>query len=253
VAAAVTAVLQATQPEILAVGEAHALRGREHIVSTTQRFEEQLLPVLATYGATELVVELLKPASGCSEAVATVKREQEPIVEKQDTGNQDRFLRLGHAARALGVVPFLLEPDCAEVESIAAAGDDAILRMLELIATKTEQKLRRFWTRNRSAPAPSGRSRLVLAYGGAMHNDIDVVPEKQGFSFGRALSERTAKRYVALDLIVPEYIMDTEVWRALPWYAHFDKENAPPDVTLFTTGPESYVLIFGRTPFAGPE
>lgn len=249
--AALVAVLRRS-PEILAFGEAHALAGA-HVATATERFERELLPLLAERGATELVVELLAPASGCAPTVESVRKEQQPVVEQQAEGNQDRFVQLGHTSRRLGIVPYILEPTCEEYQSVVDAGPDSIVRMLELIAIKSEQRLTRFWQKNQALQRPAaleavtGPARLVLAYGGAMHNDIDVPPEKQAFAFGKKLLERTRGRYIALDLIVPEYIKSTEVWRALPWYPHFDATNAPEDVTLFQTDEHSYTLIFGTT------
>lgn len=251
-ATALSAVLQRS-PEILAFGEAHALSGTQ-VPSATERFERELLPLLAERGATELVVELLAPASGCAPTVESVRQEQRPVVEKQAEGNQDRFVQLGHTSRRLGIVPYILEPTCEEYQSVVDAGPDSIVRMLELIAIKSEQRLTRFWQKNQASTRPAAMGTipapapLVLAYGGAMHNDIDVPPEKQAFAFGKNLLERTRGRYIALDLIVPEYIKSTEVWRALPWYPHFDATNAPEDVTLFQTDEHSYTLVFGKTP-----
>lgn len=263
----------AREPQVLGVGEAHALKGTEGIASATVRFEQQLLPLLAERGATELIVELLGPAQGCTKAVETVRKEQEQVVEKQAETNQNRFISLGHAARKLSVVPYILEPTCEEFEAVAKGGADGITRMLELIAVKTQAKLSAYWQRNTrpehaadasvqptapepkgEAPAPTRRftaaqrhSPLVLAYGGALHNDIHVSEQKQKFTYGKNMLQLTGGRYIALDLIVPEYIKPTDVWMSLPWYEHFDAANPPAETTLFQTDEHSYVLIFGRS------
>ncbi len=247
-----------SEPQMLAFGEAHALKGSEHIRSTTERFEQDILPVLAEAGASSLVVELLKPATGCEQAVKQTRKTEKQVTQKQVTENKNRFVQLGVASRRLGVVPFILEPDCAEFGSIAAAGENGVLRMLELIAIKTEQKMYKLWEQ----PPPKGKAKLVLAYGGAMHNDI--LPEKSSapraasgdgadppdeaskaaFTFGRQLHEATKGRYIAVDLIVPEFIKDTPVWKALPWYAHFNPQQPREQATLFQTGPNSFAIIF---------
>jgi hypothetical protein len=49
---------------------------------------------------------------------------------------------------------------------------------------------------------------------------------------------------VELDIIVREYIKDNDSWRALPWYAHFDREKHRDKVVLFRPAPGSYVMIF---------
>jgi len=258
-------VLLVRRPEVLAFGEAHALVGTEGIPTATERFETQFLPLLARNGAAQLVVELLAPAQGCEKTVQKVKKQQQPVVRQQDVGNQDRFVRLGHASKALGITPFILEPSCEEYAGVARGGADGVVRMLELIAQKTEVKLTKFVAHNRqggSQPAaatassealrpgdahPKVAPRLALAYGGAMHNDVSPSADKERFSFGKQIVSLTAGRYLEVDLIVPEYIKDTQAWRDLPWYEHFDPNVAPQAVTLLEVGPQSYTLIFART------
>ena len=89
--------------------------------------------------------------------------------------------------------------------------------------------------------------KLVLLYGGALHNDLAPRAGREAFSFGPELKAHTGGRYVELDLIVPEFIKDTETWRALPWYSHFDPKRAPEKTTLYNPSPGSYVLIFPRS------
>jgi len=56
--------------------------------------------------------------------------------------------------------------------------------------------------------------------------------------------------HVELDLIVPEAIKDTDAWRTLPWYAHFDaaaqRAVAQNRTLLITVRPRSFVLLFPR-------
>jgi hypothetical protein len=58
------------------------------------------------------------------------------------------------------------------------------------------------------------------------------------------MQSHTNGRYVALDLIVPEFIKDNDTWRSLPWYAHYDRARLGDHVTLFEVAPRSYVLVF---------
>ncbi len=81
-----------------------------------------------------------------------------------------------------------------------------------------------------------------------MHNDISPRRGNEAWSFGPDLAKHTEGRYVALDLIVPEYIADTPPWRALPWVAHFDPAAHPEKTTLFNPEPGSFVLVFPRYP-----
>ncbi len=241
------------KPQVLAVGEAHALLGMDHIKPSVEYFAEDLLPVLHDAGASELVVELLKPAQGCEKTVQAVRKTQEPVVERQDPQSQDRFVQLGHAAKKLGVTPYILEPTCDEYAGVVKGGPDGVVRMLELIAEKTEERLLRFWRRHQKEAGESRNGFIVLAYGGAMHNDVDVASDRTPFTFGRTMAEKTGGKYIALDLIVPEFIKRTDLWKALPWYPHFDVDSPPSEVTLFRTGEQSYVIIFGKSPKPSPN
>ncbi len=245
-AAAVGALLE-LQPHVVAFGEAHARRGAPAVPTATERFEREVLPVLARAGARQMVVELLLPATDCEQAVKAVEQVQKPVVAAQDAQNQDRFVSLGHAAKALGITPFLLEPSCDELRSIQGS-QDGVIGMLELIATKTTRLLLKM-QRTQSEPT------LLLAYGGAMHNDVGADEATKSFTFGDAMVEATKGRYLAVDLIVPEYIAPTPVWQKLPWFEPYARLGpSTSDVTLFRLDEHSFTLIFahGGPPVAQP-
>lgn len=246
-AAALRALLE-SKPQVVAFGEAHARRDAARVLTATERFERELLPVLAQSGAHQMVVELLLPATNCEKAVRAVEQVQKPVVQAQDAQNQDRFVSLGHAAKALGVTPFLLEPTCEEFQAIQGAGEDGVVRMLELIASKTTRVLLKM-KQVQSEP------QLLVAYGGAMHNDVGADPATKPFTFGDEMVEATKGRYLAIDLIVPEYIAPTPVWQKLPWYEAYQQLGASDQVTLFQVDQHSVTLIFARgaSPHAKPE
>lgn len=233
-----------SKPRILAVGEAHALAGTEGIATATERFEKDLLPVVAKRGASELVVELLKPAPECTKPVEAVAKQEKQVTRKQSGENKNRFVSLGVAAKNLSVTPFLLEPECAAYQRIAEAGDDAVIQMLSVIKEETQKRVTRFYDKQSQVAAGGGVPLMVVAYGGAMHNDLEADDAKADFSFGPALSELSDGQYLELDLIVPEFIADTEVWKALPWYSAIDTKQRRDDATLIRTGSRSFVLIF---------
>lgn len=234
---ALRAVLE-SRPAVVAFGESHALRGAADVLTATERFGDEFLPVLRANGAATLVVELINPPTGCETEKAAVAAVQKPIVERQDTGNQDRFVTLGHRARALSMVPLILEPTCADFVPVRQAGPDGVAALLELIAAQTRGKLERL-----SAHAKPGE--VVLAYGGGIHNDIAAPGETKPFAFGAGLGQTTGGRYIAVDLIVPEFVGDTEVWRSLPWYEYWPRLSQR-GVTLIQTKPGEYTLIMER-------
>lgn len=173
----------AENPRVLAVGETHPRQGVE-AKSTAARFVDELMPLLDGR-ATDLVVELWVAKSGCAarqraevRAVASAQRE---VTQAQAPKNQSDFLRLYTAGRAHGEHVHLLVPPCDEYGKIldAGAGDmDAMLTMIaNLSVTEIEKGL--------GAPDAG----LVVACGGAMHNDL--VP-RPGMPNGR--SDRGCRR-----------------------------------------------------------
>ena len=242
---ALTFVLQ-EQPLALGIGEAHALAGFEQVVPAVRRFTEALLPELRGR-ATHLVVELLAPDPRCESTTREVRRAQKPVTEQQSAHNRNDYVALGQRARELGIEPFVLSPTCDEYRAIADAGDAAIDVSLATIAKVTSRMLRGGLAKNHAADRPG----LVVGYGGALHNDIQPAPEKAGWSYGPELAAFSGGRYVELDLIVREFIKDTDVWKALPWYAHFDPSRDPSRWVVMRTAPHRYVLFFPATGSGG--
>lgn len=232
-------VVLSSQPLVVGIGEAHAQKGSEGLMSTTARFTEQLLPWLAPKSS-DLVIELMEPDSKCLKTVEKVREEQKPVTQEQASSNQNEFITLGTRAKERGVQPHVLYPSCEQFDRIVKAGSDSVFVMLDTIAVLTEQKAKAILVRNHKARDP----RLVLLYGGAAHNDLVPRPGRESWSYAKSLQAFTKQRYVEVDLIVREYIKDTEVWQQLPWYPHFDKANYRDKFVLFNPAPASYVLIF---------
>jgi hypothetical protein len=232
-----------TSPRVIALGESHAQKGTDGVRSTTVRFTDQLLPLLKGR-ASDLVLELIVADGSCGKKTESkVAEQQKPVTEPQRDTNQSEFLALGNRAKELGIRPHVLRPSCPEYERIAAAGDDAVPTMLGMIADETVRLVGAILDRNQR----SGVEASVLAYGGAMHNDLSPRSGTEGFSYASRVSELVQGRYVEVDLIVPEFIRDTETWRALPWYPHFDRHSHPDKVTLLQPGPRSYVIVFAAS------
>jgi len=230
------------QPRVLAIGEAHAQKGSENIRSSTARFTTGFLPLLSGR-ATDLILELMVPNPSCKKEVKEVARRQQPVTEPQAESNQNEFVVLARHAQELGVSPHVLRPSCADFDAITKAGDNDVAAMLTMIARLTTDLAKPLIDRNGSAE----NGKLVVAYGGALHNDIEPRPGREAFSFGPELKAHSGGRYVELDLIVPEFVKDSETWRALPWYRHYDPQRAPGKTTLYNPSPGSYVLIFPRS------
>jgi hypothetical protein len=242
----------AKDPLILAVGEAHAQKGTESIVSSTKRFSETLLPLVAPKSS-DVVVELWAPDPKCRQEVQKVASVQKQVTEVQASGNQNEYLGLGTKARAVGMTPWLLRPTCDDFSMLADAGADAIDKMLGLVKRLTQTKIEELIAKQRKL----GVSKTVIAYGGALHNDLAPSPAMKDYTFGPELDRLVSGRYIELDLIVPEFVKKSATWEKLPWFPSFEADRAPAsptggaareNVTLYATGDKSFVLIFPETP-----
>ena len=228
----------AESPRVLAVGEAHAQSSGPKEPSSTRRFMDGLLPHLAPR-ATDLVIELWLANGSCGKVEQKVAQQQTAVTAPQAATNQNDFVELGHRAKAFGIMPHALVPSCEQYQKIAGAGAADIEQMLVMIKSVTQQDVEKLLAQR----APE---RLVVAYGGAMHNDLAPRAGREDFSFGPALAQATAGHYTELDLVIPEQIKDTEAWRALPWYAHYSREKAGSEAYLYSWAPHAYALLFPK-------
>ncbi len=220
-------------PAVLAIGEAHAQRGAV-AASSTKRFTDSLLPLLAGR-ASNLLVELMMPPKGCAKEAETMRSVQKPVVIQQAETNQNEYVAMGEAARKLGIVPDLLRPSCEDLAAIADAGDDAIEHSLETIARLTTVQGKKMIERR--------GAKMVVTYGGALHNDAKPPPERAAWSYGPALSEAVLGKYIELDLYVGAFITDEENWKKQPWFATWTKHKTSGKPLLIKVAPKSYVLV----------
>ena len=235
----------ARDPLVIGVGEAHAQRGTENIASSTKRFTDSFLPLLAPRSS-DVVVELWAPDPKCMKEVKQVASAQKPVTEVQAETNQNEYLTLGTKAKAAGMTPWLLRPTCDDFSMLADAGADSIGAMLGLVKRLTQAKVTQLHARNRADGG--AQPKTVIAYGGALHNDLSPPEATREYSFGPELDQLTGGRYVELDLIVPEFVKKTPAWEKLPWYAAFEAERAAgtqlDKATLYVVGERSFVLVF---------
>ncbi len=226
----------AENPRVLAVGEAHAQSDGPKSASSTRRFMDGLLPHLSPR-ASDLVIELWLANGSCGKVEKRVAQQQTAVTAPQAATNQNEFLELGDRAKGLGIMPHALVPSCEQYQKISGAGAADIEEMLSMIKSVTQRDVEQLLAKR----APE---RLVVAYGGAMHNDLAPRAGREDFSFGPALAAATGGRYIELDLVIPEQIKDTDAWRALPWYSHYSRDKAGTEAYLYSWAPHAYALLF---------
>lgn len=247
-AAAAFAYVLAQQPRVIGIGESHAQKGAEQIPSATRRFAELLLPSLCGRSRT-MVLEVWLPRNDCGDQrVKQVEQEQKPATATQSKSNQGEYVALGYAAKRLGIEPLALVPTCDEYQSILDVGPDSIERMLALIGSKTADRVLEAL---HSAPAVEPGP-VVIAYGGALHNDAEPTPDHQAFSYGPRLRAETQGHYIELDLIVREFVKDTDLWKKQPYYRALRNNSIQKGQTLlYQWGEYSYGLVFATRADAG--
>lgn len=231
---------------VIGFGEAHAPADFK-ASSTVHRFTEQLLPTISG-GSTSLFVELLAPPSqGCSEEKKVAKKESQAITQGQSKNNQNEYLQLGTRCRELGVVPDILRASCEDMKRIAAP-DGGVLAYMETIAQLFTQNLKTASTKTKASRP------LVLAYGGALHNDASPREGRESWSYGPALLQATGGAYLEVDLIIPELIGDTESWKSFTWYDAYQELDHKQGSVLMKWGKHSYSLFFSpaTTPSHSP-
>jgi hypothetical protein len=228
---------------LVALGEAHAPRGAT-ATSAAKRFTTDLLPLLKGR-ASDLLVEAMMPPKGCVDATAEVRQKQAPATSQQAPTNQNEYLEMGNRAHELGIVPDMLRPSCADMDGVRDAGDSAIEASLEMIARLSTAQASKLLDRDASSEAD--REKAVVIYGGMLHNDLDPPPDRAKWSYAPALDAKTGGKLVAIDLVVPEFIVDDATWRGFAWFAHYDRARLGAKTTLFRLGPKSFVLVFPET------
>jgi hypothetical protein len=140
----------------------------------------------------------------------------------------------------------MLRPTCVDLNAVRDAGDRSIVATLELIARLCFGEARRLV--DRDAQSYWDRDKVVVLYGGMVHNDLAPSEDRASFSYAPALAVAVGGRFVEVDLVVPEYIRDDETWRRrLPCLAHYDRTRLGARTTLFRPGERRFVMVFAQT------
>ena len=88
--------------------------------------------------------------------------------------------------------------------------------------------------------------RTLVLYGGALHNDLQPLPELKDYSFGPSLAAAVDGGYLELDLLVPEYVDGDEDLVKEPWFAPALKRAGTGVTVLVEPHPDVVMIVFPR-------
>jgi hypothetical protein len=246
-AAALREVLRRTTPRVVGVGEYHQKTRTVNVRSAVRRFAEQMLPAIGAE-TSDLIIETWVTEGRCGDDEKRVVKNVEKTTERP-AATEDEVLTLLKRAKQLGVQPHILKVNCADYKLLLDGGKVDYDKLLSMIT----RHLRRTATQILAARAkPSGHDaglagsrRMVVLYGGALHNDLYPVEGLEGYSYAEALQKQSGDRYVELDLYVPELIEGDKTLSAEPWYPLL-RLASPTRVLLIERGEGSFILVLQR-------
>jgi hypothetical protein len=229
------------KPAILAVGEYHEVNGAPKVPSAIARFTRDLLPALKGRLAS-LVVETWMLNGKCGQAEKQATAAVAKTTQRPDS-TEDEVTTLLDRTFKMGVKNHILVIDCDDYRSMLDdAGELDGEASLLLVKRKVEAKALDVLERGEGGTA----DHLLLLYGGALHNDLQPLPEWSAYSFGPMLSRETAGHTVELDLLVPEYVDADEDLVKEPWFAGALALSKAGKTVLINPHPDVYLLLFAR-------
>ena len=226
-------------PIVLAIGEYHELEGGPKVASAIRRFTKEMLPALKGK-ATSLVVETWMTNGRCGEVEKVAVAEVKKVTKRPDT-TEDEVTTLLDASYALGVTNHILALDCDEYRSMLDKdGTLDALKSLLLVRRKVEEKA--LEVREKKEGGLPGK--MLILYGGAVHNDVKPLEDWEPYSFGPSLSKAIGGGYLELDLVVPEFASGDEDLLKESWFAPALKMAGTRLTVLVSPQPDVYIVIF---------
>jgi hypothetical protein len=230
-----------SNPTVLGVGEYHELQGSPKVKSAIKRFTEDMLPTLKGKAAS-LVVETWMTNGRCGEAEKQATAEVKKVTQRPDT-TEDEVTTLLDRSFDNGLANHILVLTCDEYRSML--DQDGTLdseKSLKLVRRKIEEKA--LEVREKEEGGLPGK--LLVLYGGALHNDLVPLEDYKDYSFGPSLQAALHGGYRELDLLVPEYVEKDDDLVKEDWFAPALKLAAGGATVLVTPHPDVYMLVFPR-------
>lgn len=227
------------------IGELHTRIDRKTTArSALARFTEEVLPVVATR-ASDLVVETWLFDKSCGKAASQATAKVEATVQRPQAA-KDELSTMVAAARAAGIQPHAMRLGCDDWKAIVPAGPNAEPDLAAMLTIITRELGRIATQAIAVRDKEASPRRLVMTYGGALHNDLYPAAGVEDWAFGPEVDAASGGKYVELELIVPEYAeLDTTVAHE-PWYPHL-RAASPDHVVIIEKAPRAYAILLPRT------
>ena len=230
-----------SQPAILGVGEYHEIEGERRVKSSLAHFTASMLPELEGK-AGDLVVETWLTSGTCGEVEKKAASEIAETTKRPESTANELETMLQRAAD-LGIQPHILVVSCEEYEELLTAeGELDAERLLQMVTRLLREKALDYYRKAQATEA----KRLVVVYGGALHNDTRPREIIRDLSFGPELSAATGGRYVELDVCVPEYVLNDEDSAKEPWFEAFRRHASSKRTLLLRQAPDSFLLFLPK-------
>lgn len=231
-------------PLVLGVGELHQTADTAGIASSLSRFTQKIWPLLAAR-VSDVIVETWVTDGACGKAEAATVGDVARTTERP-AATEDEIVALLTRAKT-SARPHILKVSCGEYQLLSPSSGGArqpldFERMLSLIERKLEAKV----TEVLASRPPADAARLVVVYGGALHNDLHPDPVLASFSYGVRAFHTTAGRYRELDLYVPAYLERNPAMRGEPWFPLWQRAVAPGRPVLIRRSPDSFIVVFAN-------
>jgi hypothetical protein len=241
---------------VLGVGELHQTTDTAAIPSSLSRFTREVLPMIA--GRTsDLIVETWITDGACGPAEAATIAGVATTTERP-AATESEIVTLLRRAKDAGVRPHVLHVSCADYQLLSPPSSSTtsssskrgatvdFQRMLTLI----ERQLRATITKVLAARPAADAAKMVVVYGGALHNDLYPDPALASFSYGVAIFRATGGRYRELDFYVPEYLERSAAMRGESWFPVWQRDAGAGQpagtVTVIPRSRNSFILIASR-------
>jgi hypothetical protein len=239
-----TAIKEIVGPDVrvLGVGEIHQRVDRPSAArSALARFTDEVLPVFAGR-ASDLVVETWIPDKNCGGKAEAATQVVEQTMQRP-ASTKSELASLVDTARAEKIQPHAMRLSCDDWTTVAPPGKEVDYGAMLGIITRELGRIA-------SEATKHSPTRIVLTYGGAMHNDLYPTSGLEDWSFAAAVDAASGGHYEEVDLYVPEYAAEDKLSQGEAWFPLL-QDAGPDHVVVIERGPRSYVILLPRSEPAG--